>query len=101
MKIKLKTSVNFCSNGWLVEWGFYALSASKAILRARTYNCNLCDFYQHIRDVYYQGFREHCNNFDVMNHTEKLNYLMSADVVKTTVEFIYKCYCKRRDFIYK
>ena len=59
-----------------------------------------CDFYQHIRDVYYQGFREHCNNFDVMNHTEKLNYLMSADV-KTTAEFIYKCYCKRREFIYK
>ena len=27
--------------GWLVEWGFYALSASKAIFRARTYNCNL------------------------------------------------------------
>ena len=26
--------------GW-VEWGFYALSASKAIFRARTYNCNL------------------------------------------------------------
>ena len=26
---------------WLVEWGFYALSASKAIFRARTYNCNL------------------------------------------------------------
>ena len=25
----------------LVEWGFYALSASKAIFRARTYNCNL------------------------------------------------------------
>ena len=24
-----------------VEWGFYALSASKAIFRARTYNCNL------------------------------------------------------------
>ena len=23
------------------EWGFYALSASKAIFRARTYNCNL------------------------------------------------------------
>ena len=60
-----------------------------------------CDFYQHIRDVYYQGFREHCNNFDVMNHTEKLNYLMSADVVKTTAQFIYKCYCKRREFIYK
>ena len=60
-----------------------------------------CDFYQHIRDIYYQGFREHCNNFDVMNHTEKLNYLMSADVVKTTAEFIYKCYCKRREFIYK
>ena len=29
------------SDGWLVEWGFYALSASKAIFRARTYNCNL------------------------------------------------------------
>ena len=27
--------------GWLVECGFYALSASKAIFRARTYNCNL------------------------------------------------------------
>ena len=27
--------------GWLVKWGFYALSASKAIFRARTYNCNL------------------------------------------------------------
>ena len=27
--------------GWLVEWGFYALLASKAIFRARTYNCNL------------------------------------------------------------
>ena len=27
--------------GWLVEWGFYALSASKAIFRARTYNWNL------------------------------------------------------------
>ena len=27
--------------GWLVEWGVYALSASKAIFRARTYNCNL------------------------------------------------------------
>ena len=27
-------------NSW-VEWGFYALSASKAIFRARTYNCNL------------------------------------------------------------
>ena len=26
---------------WLVEWGVYALSASKAIFRARTYNCNL------------------------------------------------------------
>ena len=26
---------------WLIEWGFYALSASKAIFRARTYNCNL------------------------------------------------------------
>ena len=25
--------------GWLVEWGFYAMSASKAIFRARTYNC--------------------------------------------------------------
>ena len=25
----------------LVEWGLYALSASKAIFRARTYNCNL------------------------------------------------------------
>ena len=25
----------------MVEWGFYALSASKAIFRARTYNCNL------------------------------------------------------------
>ena len=59
-----------------------------------------CDFHQHIRDVYYQGFREHCNNFDVMNHTEKLNYLMSPDVVNTTAEFIYKCYCKRREFIY-
>ena len=23
---------------WLVEWGFYALSASKAIFRARTYS---------------------------------------------------------------
>ena len=74
MKIKLKTSVIFCSNVISTE---------------------------HIRDVYYQGFREHCNNFDVMNHTEKLNYLMSADVVKTTEEFIYKCYCKRREFIYK
>ena len=29
------------ASGWLVEWGFYALSASKAIFRARTYNCNL------------------------------------------------------------
>ena len=29
------------SVGWLVEWGFYALLASKAIFRARTYNCNL------------------------------------------------------------
>ena len=29
------------TKGWLVEWGFYALSASKAIFRARTYNCNL------------------------------------------------------------
>ena len=27
--------------GWLAEWGFYARSASKAICRARTYNCNL------------------------------------------------------------
>ena len=26
--------------GWLVVWRFYALSASKAIFRARTYNCN-------------------------------------------------------------
>ena len=30
-----------CLGGWLVEWGLYALSASKAIFRARTYNCNL------------------------------------------------------------
>ena len=32
---------NYKTVGWLVEWGFYALSASKAIFRARTYNCNL------------------------------------------------------------
>ena len=32
---------HFAKVGWLVEWGFYALSASKAIFRARTYNCNL------------------------------------------------------------
>ena len=28
-------------SGFEFEWGFYALSASKAIFRARTYNCNL------------------------------------------------------------
>ena len=28
-------------SGFEFEWGFYALSASKAIFRAKTYNCNL------------------------------------------------------------
>ena len=32
---------SFSDFSWLIEWGFYALSASKAIFRARTYNCNL------------------------------------------------------------
>ena len=30
------TMQNWMKIGWLVEWGFYALSASKAIFRART-----------------------------------------------------------------
>ena len=44
--------------GWLVEWGFYALSASKAIFRARTYKqfpaLNLSDLH-----VFKGIFREH------------------------------------------
>ena len=40
-KVGLHIEAVPCEVGWLVEWGFYALSASKAIFRARTYNCNL------------------------------------------------------------
>ena len=38
-------------SGWLVEWGFYALSASKAMFRARTYNCNLFSLVKRRRDL--------------------------------------------------
>ena len=38
---RLRRSHLACHTVRLVEWGFYALSASKAIFRARTYNCNL------------------------------------------------------------
>ncbi len=53
-----------------------------------------------IRNAYYNKFGEKCLNFDMMNNDEKLKYLMHADVVKMTAEFIYISYCKRREFIY-
>ena len=59
-----------------------------------------CNFYKTIRNTYFQRFRENCKYFDVMNYENRLRYLMSALVVKLTAEFIYLCYCKRRDFIY-
>ena len=36
-----------------------------------------------------------------MDDMEKLKFLMTADTVKITAEFIYDCYCKRREFIYQ
>ncbi len=45
-------------------------------------------------DIYYP-------EFDVMNNNLKLKYLMSETLVKDTSEYIYCCYCKQRDFIYK
>ncbi len=36
-------------------------------------------------------FREKCLNFDMMNNNEKFKYLMCADGVNLTAEFIYYC----------
>ena len=60
-----------------------------------------CKFYESIRNEYYHKLREHCVHFDDMNCNDRFVFIMSANVVKTTAEFIYKCYCKRREFIYR
>ncbi len=39
--------------------------------------------------------------FVVMNNNLKLKYLMIETLVKGTSEYIYCCYCKWRDLIYK
>jgi hypothetical protein len=60
-----------------------------------------CNYYNSIRNEYFSKFHEKCQNFDMMDNDEKLKYLMCADVVKLTAEFIHTCYCKRKEFIYR
>ncbi len=52
-----------------------------------------CSYYNSIRNKHYSKFRE---NFIMINNEEKVKYLMCADVVKMTAEFIYICYCKKK-----
>ena len=60
-----------------------------------------CQFYNPLRNVYYDKLREYCEHFDSLDCDQKLIFIMNATVVKITAEFIYNCYCKRRDFIYR
>ncbi len=60
-----------------------------------------CDFYQTLRDQFFQKLKYLYPEFDVMNNNLKLKYLVSKTLVTNTSEYIYCCYCKQRDFIYK
>ncbi len=58
-----------------------------------------CHFYHTLRDQFCQ--KDLYPEFYVMNNNLKLKYLMSETLVKDTFEYIYCCYSKQRDFIYK
>ncbi len=60
-----------------------------------------CHFYHTLRDQSFQNVKDLHPEFDVMNNNLKLKHLMCETLVKDTSEYIYCCYCKRRDFIYK
>ncbi len=60
-----------------------------------------CHFYHTLRNQFFLKVKDLYPEFDVMNNNLKLKYLMNEALVKDTSEYIYCCYCKRRDFIYK
>jgi hypothetical protein len=60
-----------------------------------------CSFYNEIRDIYNMKFRGKYPNLDLMDDNSKLKCCMHSDLVKITAEFIYTCYTKRREFIYR
>ncbi len=58
-------------------------------------------FLSYFKDQFFQKVKDLYPEFDVMNNSLKLKYLMSEMLVKDTSEYIFCCYCRRRDFIYK
>ncbi len=60
-----------------------------------------CHFYHTLQDQFFPKVKDLYQEFDVMNNNLKLKFLMSETLLKHTSEYIYCCYCKRRDFIYK
>ncbi len=59
-----------------------------------------CKYYESSRNVYLSKIRDVCQHFDTLDTSEKLEYVMSDDVVKLTAEYLHEIYCKRRKFIY-
>ena len=59
-----------------------------------------CSFYDDIRLAYFWSLEERCKQFITLPYQDKLKFLMSNGVVKLTAEFVYKCFMKRRNFLY-
>ena len=59
-----------------------------------------CIFYDDIRLAYSCTLEERCKEFITLPYQDKLKFLMSDGVVKSTADFVYKCFKNRRNFIY-
>ena len=59
-----------------------------------------CQLYDDLREEFLSQIRETDINFDQKNECEKLQVLMSDDLVKSTAKFLYNCFYKRRHILY-
>jgi hypothetical protein len=59
-----------------------------------------CTLYDEIRTKYFRYILQLHPYYFEMSKEQKLNLLMSKELVKYTAEFIYNCYIKRRSIIY-
>ena len=55
-----------------------------------------CSFYDDIRLAYFCTLEERCKEFITLPYQDKLKFLMSDGVVKSTADFVYKCFKKRK-----
>jgi hypothetical protein len=59
-----------------------------------------CTLYDEIRTKYFRYILQLHPYYFEMSKEQKLNLLMSKELVKYTAEFVYNCYIKRRSIIY-